>query len=204
MESTMADLFQDKAEDWDARDVPRQLSAGIGACLLAHVELHQGMHVMDFGAGTGLIAAQVADQVGRVTAVDVSIAMLDKLAAKPQLRGKVDIVCQDILEQPLGKRFDLIVSAMAMHHVEDTDRLVQRFAEHLEPGGKVALADLDAEDGSFHPPQTQGVHHSGFTREAFEQILEAHGFRDIQFHTATTVDKEGRRYPVFLAIATKV
>ena len=30
----MTDLFKDKADDWDARDVPRQLSAGIGACLL--------------------------------------------------------------------------------------------------------------------------------------------------------------------------
>jgi 2-polyprenyl-3-methyl-5-hydroxy-6-metoxy-1,4-benzoquinol methylase len=199
----MTDLFKEKAEEFDTRDVPRQLSAGIGACILDNVVLENDMQVMDFGAGTGLITAQVAGKVGKVTCVDVSEAMLEKLAAKEELQGKVEIVCQNILEHPLGRKFDLIVSAMAMHHVEDTDRLVQRFAEHLKPGGRVALADLDQEDGSFHPEDTEGVYHSGFNRDAFKDILEKHGFRDIHFYDATRVEKEQGRYPVFLAVATK-
>jgi 2-polyprenyl-3-methyl-5-hydroxy-6-metoxy-1,4-benzoquinol methylase len=182
----MADLFKEKAEDFDTNDVPRQLSAGIGACILDNVELNDGMQVMDFGAGTGLITAQVAGRVNKVTCVDVSEAMLEKLAAKQELQGKVDIVC-----------------AMAMHHVEDTDKLVQRFAEHLKPGGQVALADLDEEDGTFHPEDTEGVYHSGFNRDAFSAILKSHGFKDIHIFDATSVQREQGRYPVFLAVATK-
>ena len=199
----MADLFEEKAKDWDANDMIKALSQAVGGAILAKVALKPGMEVMDFGAGTGLITAQVAQRVGRVTAVDVSQAMLDKLTAKAELQGKVETVCQDIVAQPIGREFDLIVSAMAMHHVQDTRAMVRRFAEHLKPGAQVALADLDAEDGTFHPEGTQGVFHDGFARDAFQKVLEENGFSGVQFVTAHTVQKETGAYPVFLATATR-
>jgi predicted TPR repeat methyltransferase len=200
----MNDLFQHKAGDWDARPVPAQISAGVGKTLLERVDLRDDMTVMDFGAGTGLICAQVAPHVSRVYAVDVSAAMLEKLVAKPELQGKVEAMEVDILTAPLPLQVDLIVSAMAMHHVEDTNRLLRAFAEHLTPGGKIALADLDSEDGSFHPPDTEGVYHRGFDRDALHEKLEAHGFADIEFTTAVEVDRDEKRYPVFLVTATRV
>ncbi len=199
----MTDLFKDKAQDFDTNDIPRQLSAGIGACIVNNVELHQGMQVMDFGAGTGLITARVADKVGNITAVDVSPAMLERLAAKEELKGKVEIICQNILEQSLHREFDLIVSAMAMHHVQDTDKMLQRFSEHLKPGARVALADLDTEEGDFHPADIEGVYHSGFDRDEFKARMEKAGFTDIAFFTAHTLQKEQKNYPIFLATATK-
>ena len=199
----MTDLFQEKAQDWDVNDMVKALSMGIGSAILDNVTLDESMQVMDFGAGTGLITAHVANKVGKVTAVDVSEAMLEKLAAKEELRGKVEIVCQNIIEQPIGTQFDLIVSAMAMHHVEDTDKMIKRFAEHLKPGARVALADLDEEDGSFHPEDAKGVYHAGFDREAFMDKLDAQGFKDIRFVTAHTASKEEKKYPIFLALASK-
>jgi putative AdoMet-dependent methyltransferase len=159
--------------------------------------------VMDFGAGTGLISGQVASKVGRITAVDISEAMLEKLSAKPELKGKVKTVCQDITRQPLDEKYDVIVSAMAMHHVKDTDNLAKTLAAHLKTHGKVALADLDKEDGTFHPEGTEGVYHSGFDRQAMKSILEKNGFEDIEFVTAHTVNKEDRSYPVFMVTATR-
>jgi 2-polyprenyl-3-methyl-5-hydroxy-6-metoxy-1,4-benzoquinol methylase len=199
----MTDLFQEKAQDWDVNDMVRGLSKGIGSAILDNVTLDDSMQVMDFGAGTGLITSQVANKVGKVTAVDVSEAMLEKLAAKDELKGKVHIVCQNIIDQPIGTEFDLIVSAMAMHHVEDTDKMINRFAEHLKPGAQVALADLDEEDGSFHPQDIQGVYHAGFNREVFGKMLQTHGFKDIRFITAHTASKEEKNYPIFLALASK-
>lgn len=199
----MTDLYQEKALDWDINDMVRGISTGIGAAIQDNVALEASMHVMDFGAGTGLITAHVADKVSRVTAVDVSQAMLEQLKAKTALTGKVDILCRNILEEPLGEAFDLIVSAMAMHHVEDTDALIQRFAEHLKPGAGVALADLDTEDGSFHPDDAQGVYHAGFDRGTFAKLLEKHGLRNVRFVTAHTVHKDEKQYPIFLALATR-
>ena len=199
----MADLFEEKAKDWDVNEMVLALSSAIGSAIKEQVELNETMQVMDFGAGTGLVTAQVAERVGKVTAIDVSQSMLDQLVAKEHLELKVDAVCQNILELPLDTRFDLIVSAMAMHHVEDTNALVRSFAEHLKPGARIALADLDSEDGTFHPDDAQGVYHAGFDRGEFQSILESNGFKDVNFVTAHTVNKEGKTYPIFLVTAAK-
>lgn len=199
----MSDLFKEKAQDWDANDMIKGLSIGIGAAIHANLNLDNTMTVMDFGAGTGLITSQIADQVERVMAVDVSQAMLDKLMAKAELHGHVEALCRNILENPLLDRFDLIVSAMALHHVENTEQLIACFAEHLKPGGKIALADLDAEDGTFHPADIQGVYHHGFNQDAFQLMLSNQGFTDIHFVTAHTVHKGDKAYPVFLVVAKR-
>ena len=199
----MTDLFEAKAEDWDANERRTKLASAIGSSILEHVPLHEGMNVLDFGAGTGLIAGQIAPLVNRIVALDTSQAMLEKLASKTELKGKVDILCQDLLDSPIDARFDLIVSAMAMHHVEDTSRLIEMFAEHLHDNGMIALADLDREDGSFHPADTQGVFHSGFDRDHLRAILQSHGFEQIEFFTAHTVNGEQRNYPIFLVTARK-
>lgn len=200
----MSDLFQEKASDWDASQMRQQLSSAIGKSILEHVALHDDMAVMDFGAGTGLLASHVAPKVKSIAAVDISAAMLDKLVAKPEFHGKVTAVCQDILAQPLALQFDLIVSAMAMHHVQDTGQLLATFAQHLQPGGKIALADLDKEDGSFHPADAEGVFHHGFAHDELQAVIARHGFSDIQFHRAHCVDREDKSFPIFLVTASRV
>jgi cyclopropane fatty-acyl-phospholipid synthase-like methyltransferase len=199
----MTDKFKEKAKDWDVNDRVKQLSAAIGSCILKNVELNAQMHVMDFGAGTGLITSQVAPYVNKIIAVDISLSMLDQLNAKQELKDKVQALCQDITSKPTGIKYDLIMSAMAMHHVKDTDNMVKQFAAHLKSGAKIALADLDKEDGSFHPKGVEGVYHNGFERSEFRATLEKHGFKDIHFETAHTVQGETRPYPIFLALATK-
>jgi len=199
----MSDLFEEKSKDWDGNELIMRLSSAIGAAILEHVPLHVEMQVMDFGAGTGLICSQIAPRVAKITAVDISQAMLEKLAAKPALQDKVEIVCQDIVNTPLNGQFDLIVSAMAMHHIEDTSLLLQRFAEYAKSGALIALADLDTEDGSFHPEGTEGVYHQGFDRAALQELLAKQGFYNICFFTAHTIEREEASYPVFLVIAAK-
>jgi predicted TPR repeat methyltransferase len=180
-----------------------QISTGVFAALQRAVPLSEDLVVMDFGAGTGLVSEKLAPHVGRILAVDVSAAMLAKLAEKTGLQGTVEIVCQDLLHAPLGRRVDLVVSAMAMHHVQDTAELLRVFFEHLEPGGRVALADLDVEDGDFHPHDTEGVFHAGFDRAALGALLVGAGFEDVHFETACDVTRDDRRYPVFLVTAVK-
>lgn len=200
----MSDHFNEKSKTWDANEMVKQLSSAVGSSILEHISLNPQMNVMDFGAGTGLISSHVAPLVNKIVAVDISEAMLDKLITKPELQGKVEAVCQNILDKPLTKQFDLIMSAMAMHHVEDSNKLIQTFSQHLTSGAVLALADLDKEDGSFHPADVEGVFHSGFERDQLKLLLESHGFEDIHFFTAHTVVKDDKEYPIFLVIATKV
>ncbi|MGB5707468.1 MAG: class I SAM-dependent methyltransferase [Arenicellales bacterium] len=198
----MSDLFKEKASDWDANQMRTQLSSAIGASILAHVPLDGNMAVMDFGAGTGLLTSHVAPRVKSIDAVDTSTAMLEKLVAKPEFQGKVIAVCQDIIELPLVSRYDLIISAMTMHHVEDTDKLFATFAKHLRPGGTIAIADLDKEDGTFHEAGTEGIYHHGFAREELKNTIANNSFVDIHFHNAHSIERNGKSYPVFLVTAT--
>lgn len=200
----MTDLFTEKAKDWDANDMVVRLSTAISSAISNNVVLNDEMQVMDFGAGTGLISSHIAPKVSSIVAVDTSKSMLDQLVAKPEFHGKVEAVCQNILETPLNRQFDVIMSAMAMHHVDDTNLLIKRFSEHLKSGAKVALADLDKEDGSFHPADIEGVYHDGFDRQSFQSILEKNGFENINFVTAHTVEKETASFPVFLVTANKI
>ena len=91
---------------------------------------------------------------------------------------------------------------MTLHHVADVPALFRQFARHLRPGGQVALADLDEEDGSFHETAV-GIHHCGFSREQIKAWLEDSGFQEIHLETATVIRKEGKDYPVFLATARR-
>ncbi|MFT4977942.1 MAG: putative AdoMet-dependent methyltransferase [Myxococcota bacterium] len=92
---------------------------------------------------------------------------------------------------------------MAAHHVEDTGKLLRTLHDHLRPGGQLALEDLDAEDGTFHPPGIEGVFHAGFDREALATLAHEAGFTNPRFVTACEVDRGGRSYPIFLLTATR-
>lgn len=199
----MSDLFNDKAKDWDTSERKLLMSSAVGSSIIKHVPLTQQMEVMDFGAGTGLVSSHLVPLVSNIIAVDISQAMLDKLITKSELQDKVEAVCQDITSNPLDKKFDLIVSAMALHHVDNTNGLLNTFAQHLTCGGKIALADLDKEDGDFHPEGSEGIYHAGFERDALQEALENSGFNDIQFYTIHTIHKNTKQYPMFMVVATK-
>jgi len=200
----MPDLFKEKAEDYDSDDWNQIISSAISATILSKIVFHDRMHVMDFGAGTGLISSQVAPMVQKITAVDISESMLEKLMAKPGLKGKVKVICQDIMTAPIDEKFDLIMSGFAMHHVQDTSKLIQCFADHLETGSRVALIDLDTEDGSFHAEDNQGVYHCGFERDDLKAILEKHSFENIDFAATYHFIWEEKEYSAFLLTASKV
>lgn len=199
----MADLFQDKSKDWDQHEMRRQLSLNISRAMIENGAFDEKMSVMDFGAGTGLIAGNIVDLVDRILAVDISESMLAQLSQKEELKDKVDILCQDIVVEGIEQRFDRIVSAMALHHVEDTGRACQRFYAQLHKGGKLLLADLDKEDGTFHPAGIEGVFHWGFARDELKKMLENTGFSNVHFETVMVVPREGKEFPIFLVTADK-
>jgi len=198
------DRFDQAAATWDHTDRRVLLARGVNEALALRVPLSETLSVLDFGCGTGLVTLALAPKVGTIAGADTSSGMLKTLAGKAEGLGLPVRLLQldDSGAGDLGGPYDLIASSMTLHHVADLPSLFQRFRQHLRPGGQVALADLDEEDGSFHEDAT-GVHHRGFARNRIQGWLEDAGFRKVRIDTATVTRKEGRDYSVFLATARR-
>lgn len=191
--------FDQAAKDWDLEDRRVILARAVAAAIRARVAISKDDSVLDFGCGTGLLTLELAPLAGSMTGADTSPGMLEALAAKAPVAR---ILLDPEKDPDLGGPHSLIVSSMTLHHIPDVPALFRTFARHLRPGGRVALADLDTEDGSFHT-DAQGVHHFGFPREQVIAWLREAGFGDARAETACTTRKEGRDYSIFLALGTK-
>ncbi len=196
--------FDQAAATWDLSDRRVQLARAVAEAISSRLSLSRAWSVLDFGCGTGLLTLALARNVGSITGADTSSGMLKTLAGKAEAQGiSVGLQALDVTGAGnLGGPYHLIVSCMTLHHIADVPDLFRQFLRHLHPGGGVALADLDQEDGSFHE-EASGVQHKGFAREQVKIWLEDAGFQEVRIETATTTHKGGRDYPVFLATAAR-
>lgn len=199
----MSERFNRAAEGWDKGDMRQNIAQSVFQTIISRMALLNHMRIMDFGAGTGLLSFKIAPMVKRVVGVDLSEKMLEQLASKNTSALEVTPLYHDILKEPLEEQFHGIVSSMAMHHVENTAALFEAFHTHLKRDGFIAIADLEAEDGTFHTHGNEGVHHFGFDRETLRETIENAGFENVRFHHACTVEKEHANYPIFLVTASK-
>lgn len=197
------DFFAEKAKEYDNEQSRTQNVSSIAQTILNEVSFSKKMSIMDFGSGTGLLLSEIAPFVGEITAVDISSSMIAVLKSKKEdIKCTLEIVQLDLTKEPLNKKFDAIISSMTIHHIEDTLALFKKFYSLLNEEGILAIADLDAEDGSFHTEDT-GVFHCGFDRENFVQMVKSVGFQDIKIQNASTIAKPTKDYSVFLITAKK-
>jgi 2-polyprenyl-3-methyl-5-hydroxy-6-metoxy-1,4-benzoquinol methylase len=174
-----------------------------------HLDFSKISSALEFGCGTGLLTTQVAREVGTLHALDVSDQMLDQLAEKKESMSLTHVSLErcDVFDSQAKGPFDLIYSSMTLHHIPDVPALFRYLFPLVSPGGMVAFADLDREDGLFHE-KPQGVVHHGFHRDSLMNWLLAAGFHHAQASTAHTITKPvdgaaDKTYPVFLAWAKK-
>lgn len=199
--------FDSKAGTWD--DDPQKILRAKKVANLIRPLLPKGdvLKGMEYGCGTGLLSFELANDIGSVCLADTSVGMLDVLQEKISATGisNFSAVLLD-LTNTLGessRQLDVIYSLMTLHHIADTAAILGQFFYHLRPGGKLLLADLDQEDGSFHPEGTTGIHY-GFERGELTRAAKSAGFDAINFYDAFVIAKNNRNYPVFLFEATKV
>lgn len=188
--------FAQTAARFDRSTTSQQL-ARLPNVLFPLLALDSSQHWLDFGAGTGALSVPLAAQVGQVTALDTSAAMLARLADKNV--PNINILEQDIF-CGLKQSFSGVISSMALHHVADIPELLSCLHQCLEEDGQLALIDLYSEDGSFHGDNAgKGVVHLGFEPQQLLELAAQAGFKALSYREIFCIrNKNGRDYPLFL------
>jgi tRNA (cmo5U34)-methyltransferase len=155
IEMTVAEAFDAAAGGYDTarrRLVPCFDAFYTTAVELAAPPLHAALavgrtpEVLDLGAGTGLLSSVLSAAVPgvRLTLVDAAPQMLAVAAERLAARGVAHrVVVADLVDPLPAGRYDAVVSALAIHHLDDSAKrdLYRRAAAALVPGGVFVNAE---------------------------------------------------------------
>ncbi len=201
--------FDDRAKDWDADPMKVNRAKTVAQAIRSALPLTAAMSALEYGCGTGLLSFALQSDLKHITLADTSQGMLDVLGEKIAAAGVSNMRPQrlDLSTDPMpAERFDLTYSLMTLHHIPDPQDMLQKFHALLAPGGWLCVADLDKEDGTFHPAGTTNIH-TGFERAELQQWAEEAGFKQVKFSAAFEIKKKvgdaEKIFPVFLMIAQK-
>lgn len=199
--------FDDQAATWDDDPGHEKRQVAVARAIEEAVSLDPRMRAVDVGGGTGRLSILLADRVGSVVVTDPSAGMVQVARERIEAAGLGDrlrAVQADLAIDRLEGSYDVVWSSMAMHHVQDLDRLLRSVAELLVEGGRLAIADLDEDpDGAFHADRVDFDGHHGFDRRDLAERLARAGFADVGFLDATTILKDDHEFGLFLCTATK-
>jgi 2-polyprenyl-3-methyl-5-hydroxy-6-metoxy-1,4-benzoquinol methylase len=195
--------FDKKASDWDKNPMHHERARAIGNEIRKHIEGLTGLDAFEFGSGTGLLSFELAPFLHSITLADSSQGMIEILTGKIKEQNMTNMhpLLFDLEKSaaPDGP-FDLLYTQMVLHHVTDLDGIFSKFHRLLKPAGMLFIADLYAENGSFHGAGFTG--HNGFDPDSLKKKLETAGFGQIIHHRCfemkRIVDNKEITFPVFL------
>jgi len=198
--------FDERAATWDDDPDRRRRSNIVAGRIKELARPTKETRVLEYGAGTGLLGFALKPFVGHMTLADISDGMLEQVRKKIAASGMTDVEWArlDLTKDPLpATRYDMVCLQLILHHILDTDQILKALHDILVPGGTLAVADMDLEDGSFHREPFEG--YFGFDRDDLAVKVRNAGFHEVQFDDVLTITKERggrmRDYPMFLMLA---
>ena len=135
---TSAERFWDRAAERYARRPVKNVAAYEKTLERTRAHLSPGDEVLELGCGTGTTALKLAGSVKRLTASDISAAMIGiaKRKAREDSAANVDFVKATLFDGGLaGREFDAVLAFNFLHLLEDPAAGLRRVRELLKPGG---------------------------------------------------------------------
>ena len=194
--------FDTAAKTWDTEETIKRNGA-FAKAIAKHVSNHIEK-MMEFGCGTGLLTGHFLNVADELIGIETSSGMLKQFNERFEGNFKVKSLAINLEKESLPfdvGPFDVIVTAMAFHHLNDPKSVLSIFKKHLTPEGKVFVIDLDEEDGTFHPDnEGMGVHHYGFSKNTLESWSKELRFDSFQHEIVYELIKNDRSYGIAMGI----
>ncbi|OHU88499.1 MULTISPECIES: class I SAM-dependent DNA methyltransferase [Pseudoalteromonas] len=191
----MSDSWDDYAEDWDSNAGAIEYSQKAFDSLCEFINL-EGLRVLDFGCGTGLLTEKVARVASSVVAVDPSPKMIDVLEHK-NIHNVNSLACEIsvdlITSQPIFEpRFDLIVASSVCAFLPDYEQTLSTLKLLLKDGGTFIQWDWKRsnEEDDF-----------GFTKEIITNAYAHVGLSLVRVSDAFSLTSEKGEAHVLMGVA---
>lgn len=128
----LADYYAQREKYWDNFEKGRVLP------MLGNVK---NKKILDVGAGTGRLAIRLAKAGAKVTALDISEAMLNKLKA---ISYKLKVVVGDAENLPFGdESFDIVIATFLAVHLKDPNRFFEEACRVLKQSGLFLITNIN-------------------------------------------------------------
>ena len=141
--------------------------------LVARMEADAGDAALDVGCGTGVLTMPLAKRAGRTVGLDLSPAMLKKLAGKAARQGiALELREGSALSLPFDDgTFTLVTTAFMFLYLtwEEKERAMAEMYRVLAPGGRLGCLSSRGEIADIF-----------LTGQAWQTLLCSAGFTDVQ------------------------
>jgi 2-polyprenyl-3-methyl-5-hydroxy-6-metoxy-1,4-benzoquinol methylase len=201
--------FDDYAKNWDT-DTRINRAKVIAEEISKFIDVDKQYSAMEFGCGTGLISFNLQDKFKSITLIDSSQGMIEILNSKInnyKINNMVPYLLDITKGHSLDLKFDVVYNSMVLHHIADTEAIIEDFYKLINKDGYLFIVDLDEEDGSFHGNYLDFDGHNGFNQEHLKGVLASAGFKDIKAYTfyygEKNVKDKSVNYSLFLMQAKK-
>jgi len=151
-------------------------------------------NILDIGAGTGLLSAFLMERYpdASFTLIDLSEKMLD--IAKSRFKGKSNVkyIVADYSKYSFVEKYDLVVSALSIHHLEDEEkkRIYKKSYSLLKKNGIFINADQVYGETPFIENLNKNIwrHYIENSGLSEEEILA--GYERIKLDKESTLDQQ--------------
>ena len=148
----------------------------------------QGKNVLELGAASGHVTAELTKRGNRVTAVEIDISNRDLLSQAAEKVIIADLDRLDLVEKLQGEKFDVIIAGDVLEHTTKSGLILLQLHELLKEDGYVVASIPNIAHGDVRLTMLQGnfpyaesglldkTHLQFFTRSSVKELFNDNGF----------------------------